>query len=240
MSIPNNTGIPEGLPNAEQSKKLDDDKYVMTLDKSQRDELKLQQQVTQYEESRKDDLKKLEDGKYLYVLPDGKLDVDKFNRAFDQYIDKRKEYIQEQVDKRLDELNRAPPPIPIYKRSIGEIMVNTKDALFNTLDDVLQFKFESGTFTKDFRLFYIGLFIIIIAFIIFFYSFFVKDDKTNNAIEIRHTHTYNIPSQNYITNPDPIIQKLGLPSEMIKKVTLPISDIVSDIKNLKSTTTDEY
>ena len=116
------------------------------------------------------DLVKLVDGSYLYVSKDGKFDIDRFNRDYDQYRIRRKDEMEKNIALKLAALNKPKPEVPIYQQSIGTILINTKDELFDTLDDVLQSKFELNTFTRNNRLFYIGLTMIFIACFIFLYT----------------------------------------------------------------------
>lgn len=116
------------------------------------------------------DLVKLVDGSYLYISKDGKFDIDRFNRDYDQYKIRRKDEMEKNIALKLAALNKPKPETPIYQQSIGTIFINTKDGLFDTLDDVLQAKIELNTFTRNNRLFYIGLTMIFIACFIFLYT----------------------------------------------------------------------
>jgi hypothetical protein len=116
------------------------------------------------------DLVKLTDGSYLYISKDGKFDIDRFNRDYDQYRIRRKEEMEKNIALKLAALNKPKPEIPIYQQSIGTILINAKDGSLDTLDDLLQSKFELNTFTKNNRLFYIGIIMIFIAIFIFLYT----------------------------------------------------------------------
>jgi hypothetical protein len=138
----------------------------------------------------RNDLVKFPDGKYLYKLPSGKLDIDKFNRDFEQYKDKRKIEMREQLQKKLDDLGREPSEIPAYNLSMGQILINVKDTILNILDDILRFKFELGIFTKDDRLFYLGILMLIIGILVCAYYYVVQDQPVSDKpfkIEIIHT-----------------------------------------------------
>jgi len=115
-------------------------------------------------------LVKLVDGSYLYINNDGKFDINRFNRDYDQYRIRRKEEMDKKIALKLAELNKPKPEIPIYQKSIGTILINTKDTLFEILDDMLQGNFSSNTFTKNNRLFFIGITMIIIACFILLYT----------------------------------------------------------------------
>lgn len=123
------------------------------------------------------DLVRFENGKYLYQFGNGKFNIDQFNRDFDQYKDQRKEEMRKEIDKKLSELNKPPEHIAPYDLSVGQIMINTKDAIFNIIDDLFNFKISWRTVLRDNRLFYLGVFVIMIACILYFYAFFLADDN---------------------------------------------------------------
>lgn len=139
-----------------------------------------------------EDLKKIDNGKYFYKLDNGKFDVDKFNRDFDQYKDQRKAEMQVQIQKRLAELNKKAPDIPAYNLSIGQTIINIKDSMVNILDDLLQFKFNYETFSKQNRMYYLGLMFVIIGLIFFLYYSLTDCEKVeepqSNILEIKHLH----------------------------------------------------
>lgn len=139
------------------------------------------------------DLKKTKDGKYIYRLPDGSFDVDRFNRNFDQYKDRRKVIMKAQMDERLAELNKPPPTIPIWNRPIGTILIEMKDAMFGIIDDLLSYNFNINIFTKDNRLFYLGLFLLLSIIIVFILGLLVNLDSELPKKEkiIKHYYYYN-------------------------------------------------
>lgn len=131
-------------------------------------------------------LGRFENGKYLYRLDDGNFDIDRFNRDFDQYKTMRKKEMAELMQKKLDSLNTPQPETPPYALSIGQVMINMKDTVFNTLDDIINFNFTKQAFLSDHRLFYLGLFFIIIALLIYFYYIFQTVDTELYKIEIKN------------------------------------------------------
>ena len=124
--------------------------------------------------SPKGDLGRFSDGKYLYKNNDGKFDIDKFNRDFDQYKVKRKDEMNDSVQKKLDELNKPVVEEAPYNLPVGEIAIKTKDSIFNIIDDLLNFNFSWEVLTKDHRLFYLGIFLVFIAILVYMYSFFMS------------------------------------------------------------------
>jgi hypothetical protein len=152
------------------------------------------------------DLARLPNGKYIYRFSNGKFDVDQFNREFEQYTQKRKDEMDEQIQKKLAALNAPEPPIPAYNLSIGQIVINMKDALFNTLDDLLQFKFKRETFIKNDRLFYLGLTFIILASLIYIYLLFSSKKTATSVNDINIKHDIKM-SPSYKLNIEPVVQK---------------------------------
>jgi hypothetical protein len=118
-------------------------------------------------------LQRFDDGRYLYKFSTDKFDVDKFNREFEQYIDKRKVYRDEEQKKMLEELNKPKPVIPLYDLPMGQIMINAKDSVLNTLDDVINGSFDRNTFIKENRLFYLGIVLLFISILVYFYNMIV-------------------------------------------------------------------
>lgn len=129
----------------------------------------------------RNDLHRTVDGKYIYQIDKDRQEVDKFNREFDQYKIRRDESMKKELDDKLAELNKPNPPTPIYEKSVGEIVISTKDTVFNMLDDTIRFNYDNF-FTKDDRLFYIGLIIIMISFIMLFIIFFNQQEQQEENI----------------------------------------------------------
>jgi hypothetical protein len=145
----------------------------------------------------RNDMIKKNNGTYIYKINENRFEVDRFNRDFDQYKIRRKLEMEESMRKRLEELNRPEPIPPVYQQPVGKILIDTKDAVFNIIDDLLQFKFNSSTFTKGGRLFYIGLLLLIIATLLYVYDVFVTsgEQKPSQIIEVNH---------NYVNGANPV------------------------------------
>ena len=126
-------------------------------------------------------LKELPDGSYRFksgesiTTNEDKFDIDRFNLNFEQYRNKRKITQKEFMDAKLKQLNTPLPTKPIYQYSLGQILIDTKDAMFGLLDDMLQGDFTYEALTRDNRMFYIGIILIIIALIGHIYNVFVFD-----------------------------------------------------------------
>src|SRR5690606_8446868 len=109
-----------------------------------------------------------QNGKYLYRINNHRFEIDRFNRQFDQYKKIREEEMERQMKKTLDDLNKPQKITPVYNLPLGQILINTKDAQFDILDDMLQLNFNKDILIKNNRLFYVGICILLIALITFF------------------------------------------------------------------------
>jgi len=142
------------------------------------------------------------------VTPNSKkqFDLGKFNIVFDRNKEIAKENQRISDLNKLNALAQDKPKISLYNLSLYELIVNTKDAWFGLLDDLLDQRLELITFTKDNRLFYIGLTILIFSVILYLFMIIMHDDnneltsdnndKSNtksNTKTIYHIHEYKYP-----------------------------------------------
>ena len=114
-----------------------------------------------------------------YNLDEEKLK--KFNDNFDKY-----KYIIGEI-KKLDDKNyiqklnqeekKAKPQI--IDLTIGEILINLKDVWFEILDDILSTRMTPSVFTKENRLFYIGMTIFIFSIILYLYNLLKKNEDSD-------------------------------------------------------------
>lgn len=111
----------------------------------------------------RNDMIMLPDGKYLYINPDdGKPYVDVYRRDFQQWRDRRNERSREQLEK----LNVSKPQKP-YDVTLSEFTINTKDAVFSSLDDLLKGELNIHTLIYRNRLIYLGIFIMCFSIIMY-------------------------------------------------------------------------
>lgn len=120
-------------------------------------------------------------------------DINKFNAEFERRKEEQTAKYRILDEARLAKLNVAPPPKKIYELSVGEIIIGVKDTWFNLLDDLLQKRFTLDTFTKNNRLFFIGLTVIVIVIIIYLYDMLTTDEPPKNNIKEIH-HIYHLAS----------------------------------------------
>nr|QBK88482.1 MAG: hypothetical protein LCMiAC01_01590 [Mimivirus LCMiAC01] len=134
-------------------------------------------------------LRRYHDGAYLYRSENSNdFDIDRFDRHYEQYREKRKKMMHRQLGEKLDEINLHGDHIPIHKEPLGQILIKTKDAIFNTLDDLLQHKFTISTLTKNNRLFYLGILFIAVALLLYLFHMFTHKEishRENNKSVIQ-------------------------------------------------------
>ena len=110
-----------------------------------------------------------------------KFDINKFNKVFDETKEETKKYIKVNEETRLHALNQDIIDKPLYSITISDIFIGIKNTWFYILDDLLQQKFTLNTFSKDNRLFYIGITLIFLGIIIYFFNFFNEGSSDNTT-----------------------------------------------------------
>lgn len=80
----------------------------------------------------------------------------------------------------------APEEKPIHEQSIIDIFIGIKNTWFHILDDVLSGDITWDMFTKENRLFYIGLTIIIVAILLYIYNYFTEEYGENRVTIEKH------------------------------------------------------
>lgn len=93
-----------------------------------------------------------------------------FNKAFEEAQKAREINRADLETDVLAKLNKEKPVKQLYELGIIEIFIKIKDTLFEILDDMLQGDFRAKVFLDDHRLFFIGMFIILLVFIIHSYN----------------------------------------------------------------------
>ena len=108
----------------------------------------------------------------------------KFNQEFEKEKEKRKEQQKLQDTQKLNNISAPEITKPIYKYSIGEIMIGIKNTWFEIFADLASFNIDN-ILTKNHRIFYIGLTFIIIGIILYLYEeFYGKIDEVTKDISM--------------------------------------------------------
>lgn len=112
----------------------------------------------------------------------------KFNKDFEEKQKLRKMKIVDMERKKLKEMQKQKKVKNIHDLTLGEILVNTKDTYINIINELLDPK--EGflkIFTKENRMFYIGVSLLIISFLIYVISFVFDTDDNSNKNEIENS-----------------------------------------------------
>lgn len=141
----------------------------------------------------------------------GEFDIGKFNTAFDKNKEKQKNIIKSNSEKRLNALTNL--ELQNNQKSNGPVInlfIEIKNCWFYLADDLLQQKFEIETFTKENRLFFIGITLIFFSTVLLCFNEFENiincDNKLNNENNeknkiIEKYYIYqNIPNVSNISN----------------------------------------
>jgi hypothetical protein len=119
-------------------------------------------------------------------------DLGKFNKVFND--EKKIMSLNHKVndEKKLNDMSFENKTKSLYDLSVLEIIINAKNAWFECLDDILDQKFYLETFTKNNRLFYIGITILVFASIMYIYALTTRDNvkKEDNIQKIYHIYQY--------------------------------------------------
>ena len=100
-------------------------------------------------------------------------DSAKFNKDFDIQKDIKQKQNQIKSQQKIDELEKQDNEEHekmLHEKSVLEIGRSTKDVWLSILDDIITFNFSLDMFTKEYRLFYIGLTIVVISLCIYLYN----------------------------------------------------------------------
>jgi Ethanolamine utilization protein EutJ (predicted chaperonin) len=106
--------------------------------------------------------------------------ANKFNDNFNEEKQKNKDRYKKDDQEKLDKLNNIVSVKPLYDFTIMDILVGIKDSWFEFFDDIFNQQFVLETFTKNYRLFFMGLTLCIICIILYLYNFLVESEEYNN------------------------------------------------------------
>lgn len=109
-------------------------------------------------------------------------DVGEFNKAFESA---QKMKVDEENDEELDLLSQEIEKEKLHNMTFGNIFINMKEEVFGTIYDLLSFNYDNSIleiFSKNNRLFYLGIFLILLCFVLYIisYLFFYPKPKDKN------------------------------------------------------------
>jgi hypothetical protein len=111
-------------------------------------------------------------------------DVKKFNQDFEDYLTKQKKVRLEREQKFLESKEVIKREKLLHELTFYELVANTKNTVFDVIDDIINLKFNKDTLMKNNRLFYIGLILIIFSVILIMISIIIprKDDCNKSSL----------------------------------------------------------
>ena len=134
-------------------------------------------------------------------LQEEEIFLQKFNSKFEEDQQQRKMEIVRMEKEKLRRMNKKLKVKNIHDLTLGEILVNTKNAYLDIIIELLSFDYKDGIstiFTKENRIFYIGVSLLILSFFIYILSFIFDSGDTNNKNK-SDSDKINI----YVNSPNP-------------------------------------
>lgn len=138
-----------------------------------------------------------------------------FNKQFITNIKKTQAEENAHEEQKLESLNKKNE---VYNYSLYSIIIGINDTFFGMLNDIMTRNIHRDFFTKDNRMFYIGVFFVLVALVMLIYNHIysihfddvlkeIKNHKENNG---KITYVYNIYN-------DEILDNVPTKSSSIKK-----------------------
>jgi len=151
-----------------------------------------------------------------------KFDIVKFNKVFNETKNTNKLTFKKNDEDRLSILNQNIAGKPLRNMTIFDIFIGIKNTWFFILDDLLQQKFTIDTFSKDNRLFYIGITLIFFGISIYLLNFFIGESD-DNEISNKDLHEKIVEKHYIYQNVQfPVNQKHFLPEDTINQSVVPV------------------
>jgi len=110
--------------------------------------------------------------------------LQKFNKNFEEEQEQRKMKIVEMEKEKLRMLISKKKKKNIHDLTLGEILVNTKNSYLDIIIELLSGDYKDGfskIFTKENRIFYIGVSLLILSFFIYILSFIFDSNNDNQS-----------------------------------------------------------
>lgn len=126
-----------------------------------------------------------------------KFDIGKFNDSFEEQKN-TKIQINNKIDEhKLQMMGTQLEEKTIMQSTVSDLLIGIKNTWFYLIDDLLQQRFNVNTFTKENRLFFIGLTIVIIAMILHLYDYLSSDENNDNYDNYDNYDNHNYNNHNY-------------------------------------------
>lgn len=136
--------------------------------------------------------------KPILALTEDRFNEKKFNANFDKYLDDQEKAAKKKEADELEKLEKIEEAKKIHQMTLADILINFKNSLFGLTDDLLEFKFTMETFTKENRLLYLGMFIVLFMVFIYIIQLIVGNNdekqKPTQLVEIKVSYDKNKPA----------------------------------------------
>ena len=151
-------------------------------------------------------------------------DINKFNKRFKEIQDEEKNKEKLEREEYLKNQEKEEKIDKVTDLTVKEIIINTKNEIFDLIYEIISFDFEGfegfiGLLTKNNRLFYIGIFLLFICFILYFLSniIYYPNAKKDININIPNDYSFNYKPYEIQTNKQSEeISKLKKQIELLK------------------------
>jgi hypothetical protein len=117
-----------------------------------------------------------------------KFDAGVFNQEFEETKEKIKKNVSNKDEALLNKLNNTKYEKSILQNNMNDMLLGIKDSWINLLDDFYGLRFSISMFTKENRLFYIGLTVFVFTLILYLVEYFFEDEDKNQTNKIIETH----------------------------------------------------
>ena len=132
-------------------------------------------------------------------LYDVKEEEKTFLKKFNKEFEKKQGLSRLKLSKMKKKYNKKNKKKNIHELTIGEILINTKNTYIDIITELISGDFNNGIsfiFTKNNRIFYIGVSLLIISFLIYILSFIFSSDNKKINSNLLENDKINI----YLTN----------------------------------------
>lgn len=110
-----------------------------------------------------------------FFTSSGEFNLSLFNQEFREEQLKRIQFYRDREIKRLKKLQEEMPNPPnLLQMNVGQQLTNMKNTFFDIESDLVHQPISTSTFTKNHRLFYIGLLLIIIFILYLIINYFIN------------------------------------------------------------------
>lgn len=130
------------------------------------------------------------------VTTAGEFDVAKFNKKFEEISRREQEEKSLKERERLLKMSQSIRKKKLHELTVGEIILNFKDAIYGIIDELVYFKFTSmnefyDIFMKEKRLFYIGLLFMLLSTIVLIIEYLFIEQDPLTVLKSNIYNSYN-------------------------------------------------